>query len=516
MQLIEFLDKGATSYPERHVVHDTEHGTTYAEMQALTCRIARALVRFGLGNDDNVGGYSPNHPMAFAAQYGTLRSGSVWVPINARNSKEENVAVLKALDIAFLFFHSSFEVEVRETLKQVPGIRGAVCIDRSLDGILSLEQFSSSESSDLTLPSKGPNDVVSMLTTSGTTGLPKGVMLTNLVWETVIATHMLAMPHVGFPVNVIAAPMTHAAGTYAASMLSRGVTNILLPKPDPLSILWAIDRFRGTTTFVPPTLVYMMLAHPQVKEFDYSTLQYLFYGAAPMSVSKLKEAVEVFGPVMNQGFGQSEAPLLTVLSPSDHMEALSSPDKHRILQSAGREGPLARIEIMDDHGKLLPRGEQGEIVVRSNMVMKGYYKDKASTLASTAYGWHHTGDVGVKDEQGFVYIVDRKKDMIITGGFNVFPAEVEKVLLQHEDVLECAVVGVPDEKWGEAVLAAVELKANRTVTADQLIRFAREHLSGVKTPKHVTFVDRLPRTTTGKVLRRDVRAAYWLSANRQI
>jgi acyl-CoA synthetase (AMP-forming)/AMP-acid ligase II len=516
MQLVEFLDKGADQFPDRDVVHDTEHGISYREMQALTCRLARAMHRFGLGNDDHVGGYSPNHPMAFAAQYGTLRSGAVWIPINARNSRAENAAVIQALDISFLFFHSNFEAEVREALRQLPQIRGCVCIDKALVGIPSLEQFCSSESGDLILPDKGPHDVVSMLTTSGTTGVPKGVLLTNLVWETTIATHMLLMPHRGPPVNVVSAPMTHAAGTYAASMLSLGVTNVLLSMPDPLTIMWAVDRFKGTTMFLPPTLVYMMLAHPRIREFDFSSLQYLFYGAAPMSPAKLREALEVFGNVMNQGFGQSEAPLLTVLTPQHHADALSSPDRLGTLQSAGKEGPLARVEIMGDDGRLLPRGEQGEIVVRSNMVMKGYYKNEASTREVSAHGWHHTGDVGIKDKDGFIYIVDRKKDMIITGGFNVFPAEVEKVLLQHESVMECAVVGVPDDKWGEAVLAAVELKPQSSATQEELIRFVRERLSGVKTPKRVEFVERLPRTATGKVLRKDIRARYWNGVSRSI
>lgn len=519
MQLIEYLDKGAEAFPDRDVVHDGTQGWTYRQMQALTCRVARALQASGVRHTTHVAGYSPNHPMAFAAQYGSLRSGGVWIPINVRNSMAENVAVLNAMDVEFLFFHSKFSDDVRAAREQLPRIRSFVCVDRAVDFAPSLEDWCSASSDAYCLPDKGPLDIVSMLTTSGTTGTPKGVMLTNQVWETVIACHQIGMPQApesGPPVNIVAAPMTHAAGTYAATMLSQGCTNVLLEKADPLGVMQAIHRFRGTTVFLPPTVIYMMLAHPERDSFDFSSLRYLFYGAAPMSPTKLREAIQVFGPVMHQGFGQSEAPILTFLTPRDHVLALESEAALKRLQSCGRELALVRVAIMDEQGRLMPPGERGEIVVRSSLVMKGYYKNDSATIEVSGHGWHHTGDVGYKDEDGYLYIVDRKRDMIITGGFNVFPAEVEKVILEHPAIQECAVVGVPDDKWGEAVLAAVELKAGATLSVADLQSFCREALGGVKTPKRFEVMESIPRTPTGKVMRREVRARYWQDSERAI
>jgi acyl-CoA synthetase (AMP-forming)/AMP-acid ligase II len=235
-----------------------------------------------------------------------------------------------------------------------------------------------------------------------------------------------------------------------------------------------------------------------------------------MSVDKLIEAIKVFGPVLTQTYGQAEAAMIcTVFSPHDHVVALESNKRHR-LTSCGKVAPLMRLEVMDDAGNILPRGERGEIVLRGGLVMKGYYKNPQATEEASTFGWHHTGDIGVIDEDGFVYIVDRKKDMIISGGFNVFPGEVEQVLWSHPAVQDCAVIGVPDEKWGEAVKAVVELKPGAAATADELIALAKDRLGGVKAPKSVDFTTALPRSPVGKVLKKDLRAPYWAGRERKI
>ena len=207
--------------------------------------------------------------------------------------------------------------------------------------------------------------------------------------------------------------------------------------------------------------------------------------------------------------------ICTFFSPSDHVEALSGNKRER-LASCGKATPLMRVEVMDEAGALLPRGERGEIVVRGGLVMKGYYNNRAATEEASAFGWHHTGDIGVIDEDGFVYIVDRKKDMIISGGFNVFPSEVEQVLWGHPAVQDCAVIGVPDEKWGEAVKAVVELKPGATVEGAELIALAKDRLGGVKAPKSVDFIDTLPRSPVGKVLKKTLREPYWVGQERKI
>jgi acyl-CoA synthetase (AMP-forming)/AMP-acid ligase II len=234
-----------------------------------------------------------------------------------------------------------------------------------------------------------------------------------------------------------------------------------------------------------------------------------------MSVEKLKQAIEIFGPVMTQVFGQAEAPIMcTYLSPEDHV--VGDPTLEGRLASCGRPTLLTPVEIMDDAGNLLSPGEKGEIVVRGNLVMKGYYKDPVATKEVSAYGWHHTADVGYKDAAGFVYIVDRKKDMIISGGFNVYPSEVEQVIWAHPAVQDCAVIGVPHEKWGEAVKAIVELKSGCSVSDSEIIAFCKQQIGSVKAPKSVEFWESLPRTAVGKVRKRDIRARFWEGIDRKI
>jgi acyl-CoA synthetase (AMP-forming)/AMP-acid ligase II len=260
-----------------------------------------------------------------------------------------------------------------------------------------------------------------------------------------------------------------------------------------------------------------MLAHPAARSHDYSTLRTLIYGASPMSADKVREAWDVFGPIMFQGYGQSEALMIaSVLSVSDHAEALADPALAHRLASAGRHGPSTAVAIMDESGSLVQTGEKGEIVVRGDIVMSEYLDQPEATAEAKAFGWHHTGDLGYLDEDGFLFVVDRKKDMIITGGLNVFPGEIERILLSHPKVRDVAVVGVPDPKWGEAVHAAVEPKECGSITEADLIEYCRPLLGGVKTPKSVAFVETLPRNATGKILKREVRAPFWEGRDRDI
>jgi len=264
-------------------------------------------------------------------------------------------------------------------------------------------------------------------------------------------------------------------------------------------------------------MIYMLLSHPDVRSRDLSSLRSMLYGAAPMAERKLREALEIFGPILVQLYGQSEALMMCAfMSAEEHVEALTNPGLAQRLFAAGREGPMVRVEIMSDDGGILPPRAQGEIVVRGEIVMDRYFDDPEGTRQAQLYGWHHTGDIGFKDEDGFIYVVDRKKEMIISGGFNIFPREVEQVVMTHPAIQDCAVVGVPHPKWGEAVMAAVELRPGARLDVEQLLAHCRARLGGMKTPKSIAIVDRLPRSSVGKVLRREVRAPYWPKNGRQV
>jgi acyl-CoA synthetase (AMP-forming)/AMP-acid ligase II len=511
MRLIDYFDRGADLYPERHCLHDGTRGWTYREVRAQTHRVANGLLAMGLGRGSKAAVYSPNHAAAYACLLGIVRAGITWAPVNARNALEENLYILNNTDVEVLFYHSSFEDYLARIREACPRITGFICIDTP-----SFETWLAAQKAEAPDLPDAPDDVAFLASSGGTTGRPKGVQITNGNIETMNSIFWACMPVKSPPVHLMVAPMTHAAGVCSFPLLAFGGTNIFMGTADPGGILAAIEKHRVTHVYMPPTLIYMLLAHPDVGKYDYSSLQHLVYASAPMSVDKLVEAVKVFGPVLTQTYGQAEACMIcTFFSPEDHVAALESNNRHR-LASAGKVSPLVRLEVMDDHGKLLPRGQRGEIVVRGNLVMKGYYNNVEATAEASAFGWHHTGDIGVIDEDGFVYIVDRKKDMIISGGFNVFPGEVEQVLWSHPAVQDCAVIGIPDEKWGEAVKAVVELKPGMTVEADALIQLAKEKLGGVKAPKSVDFVDTLPRSPVGKVLKKTLREPYWAGHERKI
>jgi acyl-CoA synthetase (AMP-forming)/AMP-acid ligase II len=249
----------------------------------------------------------------------------------------------------------------------------------------------------------------------------------------------------------------------------------------------------------------MVLAHEALERTDLTSLQCFWYGAAPMSATRLEEALTRIGPVMAQLFGQTEAPMMiSTMAPADHFRADGSIATER-LASAGRPAPLVTVAVMSEDGDVLPRGERGEIVVRGSLVMAGYYKDAEATAEASRFGWHHTGDVGYLDDDGFLYIVDRAKDMVITGGFNVYSTEVEQALMAHPAVQDCAVVGLPDEKWGERVTAVLQLLPGQQVEVAEVTAFVKARIGSVKTPKQVEVWPDLPRSKVGKVLKTEIK-----------
>ena len=302
------------------------------------------------------------------------------------------------------------------------------------------------------------------------------------------------------------APLTHAAGVLCFPVMTLGGEIVIMPKPDLTEFLALIERHRVTHTFLPPTLIYMLLGHPGLAGTDLTSLQCLWYGAAPMSAARLEEALTRIGPVLGQLFGQSEAPMMiSTLAPAEHFRDDGSLATER-LSSAGRPTPLTTVAIMDEEGRLLGRGERGEIVVRGSLVMAGYYKNPQASAEASRHGWHHTGDIGYLDDDNYLFIVDRAKDMIITGGFNVYSAEVEQVLLSHPAVQDCAVIGLPDDKWGERVTAVLQLRPGHAVTGDDVRAFVKERLGSVKAPKQVEIWPDLPRSKVGKVLKPEIKS----------
>ncbi len=503
MRLVDYLDTGASLGADQPCLTMAGRDYSYAEVQTLSYRIARSLVTSGIAAGDKVAILSGNDPIAFSCVFGISRAGAVWCPINPRNEANENRYILDNFDCRFLIFHSAFAEMVEKMLPDLPKLVEVVCLDAELSFAKSLSAWL--DGADESPFSRAPLDDVAMIPgTGGTTGKPKGVMLTDTNLEIMAALTLMGYPFKGRPRYLALAPLTHAAGVLCFPVLALGGQIVIMPRPDIAEFARLIEAHAITHTFLPPTLIYMLLDSPYLDKTDLSSLQSFWYGAAPISVARLKEALVRIGP-MAQFFGQTEAPMMiTVMPPKDHYNEDGSIAEDR-LRSAGRAGPLVRLGIMDGEGRLLPAGERGEVVLRSSLVMKGYYNNPAATAEAFAHGWHHTGDIGYLDEDNFLYIVDRAKDMIITGGFNVYSVEVEQALAQHDDVLDCAVVGLPDDKWGERIVAVVQPKIGKTIDAQALIAFVKAQIGSIKAPKQLEVWTDLPRSRVGKVLKAEIR-----------
>jgi fatty-acyl-CoA synthase len=504
MRLVDYLDKGASLGPDAACFSADGEMLTYRDVQGLTYRIARALQRDGVRPGEKVAVLSGNDPVAFACVFGISRAGTVWCPINPRNEAAENRFILEAFDCVCLIYQSAFASLVERILPDLPAVRLAVCLDQPQPGAPSLATWLAG-TDDAPIEIAPPDDLVMIAGTGGTTGVPKGVMLTGRNLETMSAITLMSYPFRGRPVYLALAPLTHAAGVLCLPLMTLGARVEIMRKPDLGVFLSLIKQERVTHAFLPPTLIYALLAHPMLEATNMRSIQCFWYGAAPMSAARLEEALTRITPFMAQLFGQTEAPMMiSVMPPRDHFNDDGSVARHR-LASAGRPAPLLRVEVMLDD-RLLARGERGEIVVRGSLVMAGYYKNPEATAEAFRHGWHHTGDIGFIDDDNFLHIVDRAKDMIITGGFNVYSAEVEQALLRHPDVQDCAVIGLPDEKWGEMVVAVVQPQPGRTVDAEALRGFVREHIGGVKAPKRIEIWPDLPRSKVGKVIKAELRA----------
>jgi acyl-CoA synthetase (AMP-forming)/AMP-acid ligase II len=516
-RVIDFLDHGLSRNPQGECLREGDLSFSHREVQQHTHRIANALRAAGIGKGARVAFLTPNSAIAFIGMIAVFRAEAVWLPVHPRNTVEENAEFLRQNDCDLLFYHTRTAAEAEQFRASVPSLKRLACLDAAtVDGPAMLDWAAAYPDRFAESATTGPDDIAWVKGTGGTTGRSKSVLITNRNVAALFATFNWCMPAVGGHRMLAAAPISHGAGSFALCGLTNGGSTVFIERAAADLVLDAIERYRITTLFLPPTVIYNMLARHDVRSRDYSSLKYLIYSAAPIAPERLHEALSVFGPVLAQTYGQTEAPvMLTYMSPEEHATADEAQLRRR-LRSCGRRTAFASLEVMDDAGRILGPNEVGEIVVRGDLVMRGYHDNPEETEKVSRYGWHHTGDVGTCDEDGYFYIVDRKKDMIISGGFNIFPSEIEHVLCGHPSVLDCAVVGIPDPKWGEAVTAIVQLKPGASADTAALRGFCRERLGGLKTPKRFEIWEDLPRSSAGKVLKREIRERFWHGQARRV
>ena len=515
MRPIDYFDRGATANPNAIFAAGNDLEYTYQETRSLTEDVAKGLFHAGFKVGDSVAVYSPNDPGAVVCIFGAYRAGGAWVPVNVRNAASTNAEYMAYVKTRWLFFHSSVLDAVEQVIPSLGELQGIICFDSEQTPYLSLSEFvragSNTELPDWSDAFGAPDVVFSRWPTGGTTGPSKGVEISNRSVSTIIELGLNC--NVGDEANGIVhlavAPITHAAGVVITIYAAVAGTTIVLPAFDAEAVLETIQKERVTHIFLPPTAYYAMLDEAKRKEYDTSSLRQVLIAAAPVSPDKFREGVAVFGPVICQCYGQAEAPMLISWLSPDVVAAAAGGEYPERLKSCGQVTSCTQVGILDDDGHLMPTGERGEICCRGPLVTPGYFNKPEATAEARKYGWHHTGDIGYLDKDNYLYIVDRKKDMIITGGFNVFAAEVEAPILALPEVLECAVIGVPDEKWGEAVKAIVVLKQGSETTEAALIEAVKTKLGGVKTPKSVEFWDAIPKTAVGKTDKKEIRKRYW-------
>jgi fatty-acyl-CoA synthase len=520
MRVIDFFDKSADAAGDRMLVVSDEAHYSYAEARSHSIRLAAAFQAQGLQVNDRVGILAPNVPEALLSMLGVWRAGACWVPLNPRNSIEATIDFMNEVGCQWLILHSSYRDHLEQMREQVPTLEHVIGLDASFDGAVPSEVFLSRgdgrQVTDWGDPFGRPDVECVTWATGGTTGNSKAVVMTNRVWTAVMQLAALHWPRAEDPVNLMVAPITHAAGVMAMVYASLGATVIMRRGFDAADVLDCVERHRVTHMFLPPTAYYGALERQREQPRDCSSLRMLLLGGGPVSPERFGEGVAAFGACMVQSWGQTESPFMLTFLSADEVAEAAAGDRPQRLASCGRATFSSQVAAMDDAGQLLGPNERGELVARGQLVSPGYLGRPADTAEVRRFGWHHTGDVGYLDDDGYVYIVDRKKDMVITGGFNVFSVEVEAAILAMPEVRECAVIGVPDHRWGEAVMAVVVPAVDGWDDADCVIDAARRALGSVKAPKQVTFVESIPRTPVGKVDKKTLRAGFWHGHERAV
>ena len=508
----------AREAPDRVALHFGGHETSYGELDRRANRVANALLAEGLAPGDRVALLAKNSDRFFDRLFGAAKAGMVLTPINFRLKAPEIAYIVADAGARLLIVAGEFADTLAGIADELAAVERIIVLDGGHESWPAFVDWRDSGGEVEPPNASGPDDVVMQIYTAGTTGRAKGVQLTNRNF-TALFDNLAAMsgtviaPWSDEEVVNVASPLFHVAGcVWAFYGLLQGAKNVVMADVDPPAILASIAEQRTTRALFVPAVIRFLLEAPGCRETDFSTLKEIYYGASPIALPVLEEAIEVFGCDFLHLYGMTELTgAVTCLAPGDHDPALGAR-----LASCGQAMPGCEIRVLDASGGELGPGEIGEIVCRSAQIMLGYWNQPEATAEAIVEGWLHTGDAGYLDADGYLYIHDRVKDMIISGAENIYPAEVESVLMSHPEVADVAVIGVPDETWGETVLACVVPVQGETPSLEDLVAHARGSLAGYKLPRSLDILKALPRNPAGKVLKRELRRPYWEGRERQV
>lgn len=490
--------------------------TTFRQFDLNTNKVANALVASGVRPGERVAYVGKNGDQYFELLFGAAKMGGVTLPIGWRLAPAEMAYIIQDGQGSLLFVGPEVVDQARAALSELENPPRVIFMER--DGSNGFLGWRDSQSDTDPGTEISPNEVALQLYTSGTTGRPKGAMLShdNLLGGRREAAEADLPWNQWGPddVSLVAMPVGHIGGTgWGIVGLYNGAKGIVAREFDPFRVLNIFERDGASKMFMVPAALQIIVRQPNARQVDYSRLKYILYGASPIPLDLLRECMEVFGCGFCQQYGMTETcGTIVYLPPEDH-----DPSGNQRMRAAGIPMPGVELRIEDSEGNILPPNTVGEVVTRSRANMKGYWNLEEATRSTMANdGWLHTGDAGYLDEDGYLYIHDRVKDMIISGGENIYPAEVESAVYGHPDVAEVAIIGIPDENWGEAVKAIVALKPGAQPDANSILAFARTRIAAFKAPKSVDFVEALPRNASGKILKMDLRAPYWQGKDRAV
>ncbi len=516
MNTTEFLMITSAIVPDRTAIVFEGKRFTFGQLNERSSRLANAMIDMGVQKGDRVAMLQVNCNQYPEVYYAAAKMGAIFVPLNFRAKQDELTHMLNHSEASTIFFGDRYVDLVNEMRPNLPLVKNYVSIDNKQDGMLFYEDLLASASDEDVFSDIADEDITLLMYTAGTTGLPKGVPLTHNSFGIYMIENVNPADIDVDETNLITMPLYHVAGIQAMlAAIYGGRTLAMMRQFEVNEWLEMVQKEKANRAMLVPTMLKRVVEHPEFDKFDISSLKVITYGAAPMPFEVIKKAIALF-PKVNfiNAFGQTEtASTITTLGPEDHKitgtEAEKEKKLRRLTGSIGRPMPDIEMKIVDEDGKTLPMGEVGEIVARGPRVMGGYWQDAEKTAKTIDKdGWLHTGDKGYVDEEGYYFLAGRGDDLIIRAGENISPEEVENALYKHPAVEEVAVIAIPSDEWGQEPRAIVVLKKGQTATSDELMEHCRQNLASFKRPRSVVFIDELPRTSTGKILKRVLRDQF--------